>query len=271
MSEDAVRVGWSLLALFLFSRTSGRRPSIPGSQEDGLDTRFAQSRCAKKSVLDKEAAEQIQLGRINRWATHMPKKLTHRQRQFALAYAADPQHNGTKAALSAGCPRTSAHVMASRWLKNAEVQDLVEQFVGRMARKYELSAEKVIQELCKLAFANLADYVEINREGVAFLSLSEITRDQAAAIHEITLENCDRGDSKDPNARRALRVRLSDKVRSLELLGKFLKLFGKDNVSASETVRVIVVDSPRPRRPPIRTLENQDSAINSRDLPCAPR
>lgn len=188
-------------------------------------------------------------------ATQMPKKLTNRQRRFALAYASDPQHNGTKAALAAGCPKTSAHVMASRWLKNTDVQNHVEQFLGRVAQKYELSAEKVIQELCKLAFANMADYVEINREGVAFLSLSEITRDQAAAIHEVTLENCARGDTKNANARTTLRLRLADKVRSLELLGKFLQLFGKDSVSASAPVRVIVVDSPRPYRPPVPAFE----------------
>jgi phage terminase small subunit len=157
----------------------------------------------------------------------MPKKLTNRQRRFALAYAADPQDNGTKAALAAGCPKTSAHVIASRWLKNTDVQDHVEQFLGRVAQKYELSAEKVIRELCKLAFANMADYVEINREGAAFLSLSEMTRDQAAATHEITLENRDRGDTRNPNASRVLRVRLSDRVRSLELLGKFLKFVSK--------------------------------------------
>jgi Terminase small subunit len=118
---------------------------------------------AKKSLVDKEPGEQIQLRRISRGAKQMPKKLTNRQRRFALADAADPQHNGTKAAFAAGCPKTSAHVMASRWLKNADVQDHVEQFLGRVAQKYELSAEKVIQELSKLAFANMADYVEINR------------------------------------------------------------------------------------------------------------
>jgi phage terminase small subunit len=192
----------------------------------------------------------------------MSQKLTHRQRQFALAYAADPQHNGTRAALLAGCPKTSAHVMASRWLRNADVQDRVEQSLGRMAQKYELSAEKVIRELCKLAFANIADYVEINQEGVAFLSLSEITRDQAAAIREITLESCAQGPMKDGNVRRTLHLRLSDKVRCLELLGKFLKLFGKGGASASEPVRVIIVDPPR--RLPASALENDSSAINDR-------
>ena len=163
----------------------------------------------------------------------MPKELTNRQRRFALAYAADPQHNGTKAALAAGCPKSSAHVMASRWLKKTEVQQLVEQFLGGLAKKYELSAEKVIQELCKLAFANMLDYFKINKKGVAFLSLSEITRDQAAAIREITLESCAQGPMKDGNVRRTLHLRLSDKVRCLELLGKFLKLFGKSGVSAA--------------------------------------
>jgi phage terminase small subunit len=68
----------------------------------------------------------------------MPKKLSHRQRQFALAYAADPQHNGPKAALAAGCPKSSAHVMASRWLKKTEVQQLVEDFLARVCRYFIL-------------------------------------------------------------------------------------------------------------------------------------
>jgi hypothetical protein len=34
--------------------------------------------------------------------------------------------------------------MASRWLKNADVKDHVERFLGRIAQKYEPSAEKVI-------------------------------------------------------------------------------------------------------------------------------
>ncbi len=192
----------------------------------------------------------------------MPKKLTNRQRRFALAYAADPQHNGTKAALSAGCPRTSAHVMASRWLKNAEVQDLVEQFVGRMARKYELSAEKVIQELCKLAFANMLDYVKINKEGDTCVSLSEITRDQAAAILEIKTENCARSLTNRARARRSVCIRLADKVRCLELLCKFLKILGKENVSEREAVKVIIVDSQRPYRPPIPALKADGSPTN---------
>ena len=117
--------------------------------------------------------------------------------------------------------------MASRWLKKTEVQELVEQFLGGLAKKYELSAEKVIQGSASLLLPTCLDYFKMNKKGVAFLSLSEITRDQAAAIREITLESCAQGPMKDGNVRRTLHLRLSDKVRCLELLGKFLKLFGK--------------------------------------------
>ncbi len=117
---------------------------------------------------------------------------------------------------------------------------------------------------CLIAFGQ-ADYFKINKKGVAFLSLSEITRDQAAAIREITLESCAQGPMKDGNVRRTLHLRLSDKVRCLELLGKFLKLFGKSGVSASEPVRVIIVDPPR--RLPASPLENDSSAINDRSEP----
>jgi phage terminase small subunit len=111
----------------------------------------------------------------------MPKKLTNRQRRFALAYAADPQHNGTKAALAAGCPKASAHVMASRWLKNADVQDHVEQFLGRIAQKYELSAEKVIQELCK--HPGLASAREADRSDALAARIASL-RDVGAVLFE---------------------------------------------------------------------------------------
>jgi phage terminase small subunit len=146
----------------------------------------------------------------------LAKNITVRQRLLAHAYAADPQHNGTKAALSVGCPQKSAHVTASRWLKDTEVQNLVDQFLGRLVKKYELSAEKVVEDLCQLAFANMLDYVRTDREGSPCLSLSEITRDQAAAIEEIRSENGVPGKSKRTTGRSRVSIKLSDKVASLE-------------------------------------------------------
>jgi len=48
--------------------------------------------------------------------------LTERQRRFVEAFMGRCQGNATEAARVAGCPKRSAHVTASRWLKNAKVK-----------------------------------------------------------------------------------------------------------------------------------------------------
>jgi len=145
--------------------------------------------------------------------------------------------------------------MASRWLKNAGVQDLVEQFLGMTARRYELSAERIVQELCNFAFSNIQDYVRIDSKGGLHVDLSDITRDQAAAIQEITTEKYPENRKKLWNARnvKSVRFKLSGKVRSLELLIKYLKMFGGKNI-AETGVKVVIIDVPRPQRPNIGAL-----------------
>jgi len=197
----------------------------------------------------------------------MSQKLTHRQRQFALAYAEDPQHNGTRAALSAGCPKTSADVMASRWLKNSGIQKLVEEFLCGIAQKHELSASKVVEELCKIAFANIADDIQIDGAGDACVNLSGLTRDQAAALLEIRTESRSRRRSRGrARNNRSLHIKLADKVRSLELLGKYLKLFDNklNRGNGVDPVRVIVLDVPRPHRTPVLTLQTAASLTDQR-------
>ena len=79
-----------------------------------------------------------------------------------------------------------------------------------------------------MGYANMQDYIQ-TENGDVFLDLSKLTREQAAAIQEITFdEYVERGTNKgNGNGRRIKRMRfkLADKTRSLELLGKHLKLF----------------------------------------------
>ena len=57
------------------------------------------------------------------------------------------------------------------------------------------------------------------------VDLSKVTRDQAAAIHEITVDEYMEGKGEDARRVKRTRFKLCDKDRSLELLGKHLKLF----------------------------------------------
>lgn len=90
--------------------------------------------------------------------------------------------------------------------------------------KYEISAERVLRELALCGFSNLEDYTRLE-EDKRVVDFSATTRDQMAAVAEITEDTT--GGSGDGERKVVLRtkVKLYDKIKALELLGKHLKLY----------------------------------------------
>lgn len=148
---------------------------------------------------------------------------------FAKEYVIDM--NGSRAAIAAGYAPASAYSKASQLLSNIKVKRLVDAEIQRRSSKIELKAEQVVEELRRLAFSNMIDFMEIDEYGKPTgLNLSNLTRDQAAAIQEITEDTT--GGNGDGERRLVLRTKfkLSDKTKNLELLGRHLGMF-QDNVT----------------------------------------
>ncbi len=145
-----------------------------------------------------------------------------RERTFCQEYVKDL--NGTRSAIAAGYSKKSAHVFASRLLKNVKVKAILARLMKKQADKQEISAEKVLAELSKMGFSNLLDYMSVE-SGEAYLDLSKMTREQAAAMQEITVDEYTDGRGDGARQVKRTRFKLADKARSLELLGKYLKLF----------------------------------------------
>ena len=142
---------------------------------------------------------------------------------FAREYVKDL--NGKRAAIAVGYSAKTADAAASRLLSNVKVQTLVATLTKKHADKLDLSAEKVLSELSRMGFSNFLDYVNITEEGDAFVDLSGLTQEQAAAIQEVTVNEYMEGKGKDGRKVKRTKLKLVDKIRSLELLGKHLKLF----------------------------------------------
>ncbi len=150
-------------------------------------------------------------------------RMNSRHEVFAREYVKDL--NGTRAAIAAGYAKKSAHVAASQLLRNPKVQAMVSSLTKKQVDKLDLDAEKVLAELSKRAFSNFLDYVRITEDGNVLVDLSKVTRDQGVAIQELTVDEHIEGKGKSARRVKRTKFKLADKDRSLELLGKNLKLF----------------------------------------------
>ena len=146
-----------------------------------------------------------------------------RHDRFCREYLKDL--NGTRAAIAAGYGKKNARKIASRLLTNVEIQARVAELTKKHADKLDLSAEKVLSELSRVGFSNMLDYIKTTEEGDAYVDLSNLTREQSSAVQEITVDEYVGGKGKHARKVKRTKLKLVDKIRSLELLGKHLKLF----------------------------------------------
>ncbi len=116
----------------------------------------------------------------------MGTKRELRDERFAREYVIDL--NGEQAAIRAGYAPKSAKVTASRLLTKANVKAIIAELAKRHAEKLDLNGEKVLRELSLIGFSNMQDYITIDDGGRARIDLRRMTREQAAAIQEITVE-----------------------------------------------------------------------------------
>lgn len=151
-------------------------------------------------------------------------KLNPKQARFVAEYLVDS--NATQAAIRAGYSAKTAYSQGQRLLKNVEISAAVADKASKHLAKLDKTADDVLAEISKLAFANMQDYIRVTNEGEAFVDFSSLTREQAAAIQEIRVDET-AGGIGDGRRERVQRTtfKLSDKGLNLERLGRYFKLF----------------------------------------------
>lgn len=144
--------------------------------------------------------------------------LTPKQKKFCDEYLID--FNATQAYMRAGYAvkdDTVAAQNASRLLRNAKVIKYIEQRKKARTKRIEVSQDKVIAELAKIAFANTTDYVQIETKGkskkVIVKDTNSLDDEQLAAISSIK------------EGSNGIEVKLHDKQKALELLARHLGMF----------------------------------------------
>jgi phage terminase small subunit len=148
--------------------------------------------------------------------------MDNRRKMFVKHYLVD--FNATKAAIAAGYSKKGATVTGCRLLANDKIKAEIEKSIAKACEKLEITTEKVLAELAKIGFSNMYDYIKVYGSDPS-IDFSSLTREQAAAIQEVTIEEYTEGRGEEKRDIKRTRFKLADKRGSLELLGKYLKLF----------------------------------------------
>lgn len=145
----------------------------------------------------------------------MAAKLTPKQAEFVRQYLVDL--NATAAAIRAGYSERTAKSQGQRLLTNVDVSAALAAAQAEREQRTEITQDRVVSELAKIAFGSLRDVMEWGPNGVTLKSSEELTDDQAAGVAGVSENATQNGSS--------LKIRRHDKVKALELLGRHLGMF----------------------------------------------
>lgn len=175
-------------------------------------------------------------------------RLPKRERAFLEEYVID--QDAYRAAIACGYTHEQARD-AKRWvtrlplpqnrvvrdsdreLMNPNVSMALQEILAEKERRAKITSNACIDELKKIAFANMADFVDETDEGAPVLVLRGKTRDQMAAIAEVVTETKTRVIETDGETEtittHTVKVKLWNKADALTNLVKFFGYDAQDN------------------------------------------
>jgi phage terminase small subunit len=161
-------------------------------------------------------------------------KLTAKRKRFVDEWLID--FNGTQAAIRAGYSEKTAAATAARLLRNVNIQNEIARRQRDLQKRAEVTQDRVVKELARVAFADASDYVCVetltyeNEDGtvspvqiVSPKDTDTLSDDQRAAIAGIK------------QGANGIEIKLHDKIKALELLGRHIGMFN-DKLDIKATV-----------------------------------
>ena len=142
-------------------------------------------------------------------------KLTAKQQRFVDEYLIDL--NATQAAIRAGYSPNNADREGYRLVENSRVSAEIKRALAGRSRRTGVTADRVIMELAKIAFVNIADVADFDNA----TARDEAHRDDTAAIQSVWVKRIPVEDGYITERV----MKLHDKVKSLDLLGRHLGIF----------------------------------------------
>lgn len=158
--------------------------------------------------------------------------LTDKQQRFVEEYMVDL--NATQAAIRAGYSQSTAHSIGAENLIKPEIQEAIQKRKQELSDQTGITAERVLKEYAKIAFSDIRElYTPDNN----LYDIRQLDDETAGAVMSVevdvmSVQGMPIGETK--------KVKLYDKLRALEALGKHIGLFEKDNKQKQAEVQNII-------------------------------
>lgn len=168
-------------------------------------------------------------------------KMTERQKRFCNEYLIDL--NVTQAAIRAGYTPKYANKKAYELLDKSEIKEYLDKKMKNREQRTEITQDKVVNELAAIAFSNASDFFKVIDKTVTvggsivlddegnprtYKDVEFVNTDKLSEANKKVISSIKQGSN-------GLEIKLNDKLKALELLGKHLGMF-KDKVELSGNV-----------------------------------
>lgn len=158
-------------------------------------------------------------------------ELSPKHLAFCQQYVVD--YNATQAAARAGYSAKTARQQGSRLLTNVVIQQEIARRESRIENKVITSKDKILRELAKLGFSDMADHVTVDEHGcLQAVAVEDLPVGASRAIKKVKerrIIKSTKGTADNPDGDQILEstfeYELHDKISPLVQMGKELGMF----------------------------------------------
>jgi phage terminase small subunit len=162
--------------------------------------------------------------------------LTDKQLRFCEEYIIDL--NATQAALRAGYSEKTAYSIGDENLRKPEIQSKISELQKKRSKRTEITADMVLRELAIIGFSKITDYLKVTNPksiedvDVPFPGEEPEQEEQGCAFAIVEVLDTDKmkpeaipAIASIKQGRNGIELKLHDKVKALEGIGRHLGMF----------------------------------------------
>lgn len=169
-------------------------------------------------------------------------RLTEKQKRFCAEYLIDL--NGTQAAIRAGYSARTANEQAARLLANVSVQGHLLGLQKKRSQRTQVTADRVIKELARIAFSDLTEVAAFTNSGMVLADSKQLPKRVTAAIESVSFTET--MSEAGPTTKKS--VKMHSKLNALRALAEHLGMFKPEKVSVQDDL-IKIFEAPLPNDP----------------------